>query len=418
MNTTPVSVSSVTRRRARAWWIPVCTAAIIAAATVPPVTAHAAEYPSWAEVEAARANESSKQFEIERLTKLLASLKSRATAARQIAAQRATDYETAQARFDQATYRAAILDKRTTLATGKAEVSRNRAGRLAARLAHARSSDTTLALLLNEDQADGLLYRLSTMSRLAERSSVIFEGATKDANLARSLTDQAVSARAARQSLADAAARALDEASTAAQAAEDRLADQEVRRGVLQAQLSVLRQDRAATEAEYRTGEEIRQRQAAAAAARGTDAVANTGRLSGQGWALPVSGWISDHFGARPDKPVSSSGSFHYATDLAAGCGAPIYAATAGTVVYAARLGTYGNWVLIDHGNGIQTGYAHIRPGGILVSVGQQVGAGENIARVGTTGGSSGCHLHFEVRVDGSRIDPEPFMSARGIRLG
>jgi murein DD-endopeptidase MepM/ murein hydrolase activator NlpD len=73
---------------------------------------------------------------------------------------------------------------------------------------------------------------------------------------------------------------------------------------------------------------------------------------------------------------------------------------------------------LIDHGNGIQTGYAHIQPAGILVSVGQDVSAGANIARVGTTGGSSGCHLHFEVRVDGSRVDPEPLMSARGIHLG
>ena len=129
-----------------------------------------------------------------------------------------------------------------------------------------------------------------------------------------------------------------------------------------------------------------------------------------------MSGWISDSFGPRPSRPVAGVGAFHYGTDIAAGCGRAVSAATGGTVIYAGYLGSYGNWVLLDHGNGVQTGYAHNSQ--ILVSNGQQVAAGETISLVGTTGASSGCHLHFETRVDGARINPAPFMSARGIALG
>jgi len=85
-------------------------------------------------------------------------------------------------------------------------------------------------------------------------------------------------------------------------------------------------------------------------------------------------------------------------------------------VIYAGWLGTYGNWVLIDNGSGVQTGYAHSSV--LLVSNGERVSAGQPIARVGTTGASSGCHLHFEVRVGGASVDPVPFMRARGVTLG
>jgi murein DD-endopeptidase MepM/ murein hydrolase activator NlpD len=104
--------------------------------------------------------------------------------------------------------------------------------------------------------------------------------------------------------------------------------------------------------------------------------------------------------------------------DIGASCNAPIYAAHSGTVIYAGPNGTYGNFVLLDNGGGIDTGYAHIRNGGILVGIGQSVGAGQPIARVGTTGASTGCHLHFEVRVNGEKIDGIPFMRARQAPLG
>jgi murein DD-endopeptidase MepM/ murein hydrolase activator NlpD len=103
--------------------------------------------------------------------------------------------------------------------------------------------------------------------------------------------------------------------------------------------------------------------------------------------------------------------------DLAPACYAPIYAAHSGTVTFAANGGGYGNEVVLDNGGGISTAYGHIVDGGILVSVGQHVSAGQQIAKIGSTGWSTGCHLHFETRVNGSAVDPVPFMAARGISV-
>ena len=80
-------------------------------------------------------------------------------------------------------------------------------------------------------------------------------------------------------------------------------------------------------------------------------------------------------------------------------------------------MGGYGNFVQVDHGGGVSTGYGHQVNGGIMVSVGQRVEVGQRIGTVGSTGNSTGCHLHFETRQGGVAADPVPLMSARGIRL-
>jgi murein DD-endopeptidase MepM/ murein hydrolase activator NlpD len=151
-------------------------------------------------------------------------------------------------------------------------------------------------------------------------------------------------------------------------------------------------------------------------ASNGTWASLSPGQLSDQGWALPVLGRISSPFGSRPNKPVGGVGDFHNGTDIAAPCGQPVFAATGGKVIDAGYRGSYGNWILVDHGNGVETGYAHNSQ--LLVDPGQLVVAGEIIALVGTTGASSGCHVHFETRTDGDYVNAEPFMNARGVSLG
>jgi murein DD-endopeptidase MepM/ murein hydrolase activator NlpD len=87
--------------------------------------------------------------------------------------------------------------------------------------------------------------------------------------------------------------------------------------------------------------------------------------------------------------------------------------------VYAGPYGGYGNYIRIDNsdGTGYGTGYGHIVNGGILVKAGEQVGVGQNIAKVGSTGWSTGCHLHFEVYSGGTTTDPVPFMRKQGIEL-
>lgn len=135
-----------------------------------------------------------------------------------------------------------------------------------------------------------------------------------------------------------------------------------------------------------------------------------------QGWVLPVAGHISSGYGSRPNAPVAGVGAHHNGADIASECGGPIRAAAAGVVIESGYQGSYGNWVLIDHGDGIQTGYAHNSEN--LVEVGQPISAGEEIALVGSTGSSTGCHVHFEARIDDSPVDPVYFMSERGIALG
>lgn len=117
--------------------------------------------------------------------------------------------------------------------------------------------------------------------------------------------------------------------------------------------------------------------------------------------ARPVSGTITSPFGRR-------SRGIHTGLDIATTKGTAIGAAAAGTVTYAARKGTYGNLVVIDHGNGVQTYYAHCNS--INCSVGQKVSQGQMISTVGTTGNSTGPHLHLEVRINGICYNPQNYL--------
>jgi murein DD-endopeptidase MepM/ murein hydrolase activator NlpD len=117
--------------------------------------------------------------------------------------------------------------------------------------------------------------------------------------------------------------------------------------------------------------------------------------------------------------PVFKVWRLHNGVDVAGqGCGAPIFATHAGTVTYAGANGTLGNYIQIEHGDGTSSGYGHIIAGGILVRYGDEVSPGQQIARVGTTGASTGCHLHFIIRVGGQPTDPIPFLRNQGVRLG
>lgn len=129
----------------------------------------------------------------------------------------------------------------------------------------------------------------------------------------------------------------------------------------------------------------------AGAGATGTPAPSASGLI----W--PVDGVVVSGFGLR-------WGQMHEGIDIAASSGTPIRAAAAGTVIHSGWLGGYGNLVVVDHGNGLATAYAHASA--ILVGVGVQVSQGETVALVGSTGNSSGPHLHFEVRVNGVAVDP------------
>ncbi len=122
-------------------------------------------------------------------------------------------------------------------------------------------------------------------------------------------------------------------------------------------------------------------------------------------WPVPSVQRITSYFGYRSD-PFSGRKKMHKGIDIGAPAGTAIIAAEQGVVVVASWNSGYGNTVIIDHGKDVQTWYAHIRNGGIKVRRGQQVNRGDKIAEVGTTGQSTGNHLHFEVRLNGTAVNP------------
>jgi murein DD-endopeptidase MepM/ murein hydrolase activator NlpD len=126
--------------------------------------------------------------------------------------------------------------------------------------------------------------------------------------------------------------------------------------------------------------------------------------------ARPVdAAYNSSSYGWRVD-PFTGKMAFHEGLDFMAEAGTPIYAAASGIVTAAERQPDYGNIIKIDHGSGIETRYAHASR--ILVKPGQRVEKGQMIAEVGSTGRSTGAHLHFEVRLNGAALDPRRFLTS------
>ncbi|NNH75587.1 M23 family metallopeptidase [Nocardia uniformis] len=127
------------------------------------------------------------------------------------------------------------------------------------------------------------------------------------------------------------------------------------------------------------------------------------------GFALPAIGAFTSGFGAR-------WGTFHAGIDIAAPLGSPIYAVAAGTVVDAGPAQGFGLWVRIRHDDGTISIYGHMYD--FIVSKGERVPAGMQIARIGNRGDSTGPHLHFEIVVDGQHIDPQRWLALHGLSLG
>jgi murein DD-endopeptidase MepM/ murein hydrolase activator NlpD len=122
---------------------------------------------------------------------------------------------------------------------------------------------------------------------------------------------------------------------------------------------------------------------------------------------------LSSGFGARLD-PFLRSWAMHSGIDFRGATGEPVFSAASGRVAHAGMLGGYGLLVEIDHGNGIVTRYAHLSR--IDVKEGDMVGVGQRVGRIGSTGRSTGPHLHYETRINGEAVDPMRFLRA-GIRL-
>lgn len=370
-------------------------------------SARADDYPTWDDVAAVRGDEAATQQKIAEIEGLVSGLQSAATIAQQESDAKAAVWVDADTRFQEAYSRTQKLLAQADEASAVAAESARRAGQIAAQMGRAGGGDITLMVFSDSTNADSLLNALGLWSKVGEQAGRISDKAIQDRNTAQALTDQAEVAQDQLEQLKAKAESAFLAAQSAAAAAQAALDAQLANQATLQQQLAVLTERRTATEADYLAGVEAR---------IGSGASLDAGEISLAGWARPASGYINSVYGWS----AQYGSSFHKGVDLGAGCNQNIYAGSSGTVVYAAGgwNGGYGNYIIIDHGNGVQTAYAHIIEGGILVSAGQQIVVGQNIARAGTTGNSTGCHLHYEVRLDGVTTDPVQYMADRGIQVG
>ncbi|NKX56214.1 M23 family metallopeptidase [Arthrobacter sp. E918] len=117
---------------------------------------------------------------------------------------------------------------------------------------------------------------------------------------------------------------------------------------------------------------------------------------------------MTSPFGIRINPVTGAAGEMHTGQDYGAPCGTPVYASAGGTVKSAGWVDMYGNRVVIDHGNGLETTYNHLAS--VSTRQGAKVERGALVAQSGTTGNSTGCHLHFEVVVEGKMVDPKAWL--------
>ena len=137
------------------------------------------------------------------------------------------------------------------------------------------------------------------------------------------------------------------------------------------------------------------------------------------GWGYPLAGDYTkaDGFGPRNVVGCAYCSKNHRGYDMFQECGATVYAAGPGRVIRAGAWDSFGNAVEIDHGGGVVTIYGHMMWDSLKVVEGQQVLAGTPIGLEGETGVATGCHVHFEIRINGAAVNPEPFMAALGLPL-
>lgn len=215
--------------------------------------AYAVDYPSWGEIEQAKQNEQTKQAEIAKLGELLASLQAAADAAVQASQIAAESYRQTVIARDEAIERETSLAKQADEAEAVAEISKMRAGLIAAHLAKSAGSDLTTSLVFSNDSA-GLLKQLGMASKLGEQSTAVYEEALADRNAADALRAQADKAAKERERLAAEAKAQYDEAQAKADAANAAVAEQEARSAELYAQLAALKDTTAELERERAEG--------------------------------------------------------------------------------------------------------------------------------------------------------------------
>ena len=266
------------------------------------------------------------------------------------------------------------------------------------RAAYIDEPPDVLAFLVSASSFDEIIDSVELLSRIG----------AQDQRIARQVEKARVAAAAERKAtigtrrLQAATVSVIGARTDEARVARDRLAGDRDRLATVEDLKTSALSDTRETREEYLREVEALAAESAALAAQIRDAQegagsTGTGQPSAAGFIWPCDGVVVSGFGMR-------WGRMHEGIDIGCAYGTPNRAAASGTIIYAGWLGGYGNLVVVDHGNGLSTAYAHASS--ILVGVGQSVSQGETVSLVGSTGNSSGPHLHFEVRVNGQAVDP------------
>jgi len=258
-----------------------------------------------------------------------------------------------------------------------------------------------LDVLLASSDFEDLVNRVTTIHDLLRGNNTLVGGLEHT----RDKVDSEKDAIAGREDAVAEAARVLQEKS-------DELAALRAQQAASRAAaLAVRQQKRGALKGVNKDLAELeRQESQLLAESRALTSVVSGSGSSGSGngsLSWPVSGPVVSSFGWRIH-PILHYRKFHTGIDIAAGYGAPIHSSAAGTVIYASWMGGYGNVIIVDHGDGLSTLYAH--QSSLATGNGAHVARGQTVGYVGSTGFSTGPHLHFEVRVNGNPVDPMGYL--------
>ncbi|TFC66780.1 M23 family peptidase, partial [Cryobacterium sp. TMT2-18-3] len=238
----------------------------------PASPAQAIDYPTWQDVQNAKSNTAAASAQVSQIQGLIADLQTQVAQTQAESEARGAELQAAQEKFDEASRRAADLEAQSAASSAVAATATRQAGQLAAQLYRTGGTDLSVNLFLDGEgrgeDADALLSKLGSMSKLVERSSSVYEQAQTATNVAESLGDQAKVAQAEREKLRIAAEEALVAAQAAAQAAAKALAESEAKRVELDAQLAFMQDAQATTSAGYEAGVVERARLAAIEAER------------------------------------------------------------------------------------------------------------------------------------------------------
>ena len=406
-----------------------------------PANAIVSDLPTWADVEKAKQNQSTAAAKITEIEALIEKVKAEVVRTRADAETASQKYDLAASQLRDAQVRLESLETQAEASEAEAGEASEQAAALVSQIYRSGGVDRNVSLFLESDgsTADALLDRLAQTEKATERNTTIWQNAERAMNSAKALGDQAAAARDERDQLAQEAEQHRAEAAKIAEAAREEQSVQEKQQVELETQLDALKdkttkttkgyEERLRLEAEERERiererqEQIRREQEAANnnngggntgggnTGGGNTGGGNTGGGNTSGWVNPLGGgyWVSTEWWGYYG---------HTGIDLAIGQGTPIYAASSGTVTFSGWAGdySYGNMARIDHGGGISTLYGHMQfaPS---VGYGDWVGTGQVIGYVGSTGNSTGPHLHFETLVGGVPVDPRTIMAPRGVWL-